>query len=40
MQRVGKVVANRSGGKKTKKVENTIGDLSQIAALLGKRVVT
>jgi hypothetical protein len=36
MQRVGKVVANRGGGKKTKKVKNTIGDLSQIAALLGQ----
>ena len=36
IQRVGKVVANRGGGKKTKKVKNTIGDLSQIAALLGQ----
>ena len=36
MQRVGKVVANRGGGKKTKKVKNTMGDLSQIAALLGQ----
>ena len=35
MQRVGKIVANKGGGKKTKKVKNTIGDLSQIAALLG-----
>ena len=36
MQRVGKVVANKGGGKKTKKVKNTIGDISQIAALLGQ----
>jgi len=36
MQRVGKVVANRGGGKKTKKIKNTVGDLSQIAALLGQ----
>ena len=36
MQRVGKIVANKGGGKKTKKVKNTIGDLSQIAALLGQ----
>ena len=36
MQRVGKVVANRGGGKKTKKVKKPIGDLSQIAALLGQ----
>ena len=36
MQRVGKLVANKGGGKKTKKVKHTIGDLSQIAALLGQ----
>ena len=36
MQRVGKIVANKGGGKNTKKVKNTIGDLSQIAALLGQ----
>ena len=37
MQRVGKIVANKGGGKKTKKkVKNTLGDISQIAALLGQ----
>jgi len=29
MQRVGKIVANKGGGKKTKKVKNTIGDLRE-----------
>ena len=36
MQRAGKVVANRGGGKKTKKVKNTVGGISQTAALLGQ----